>query len=100
MSENSFKTSCQALLGYSGSEEALLADSLDLIVHDVVSAMLSYCCFLFSVGAVYQRYLFNGLACFDHFQKRHESTFFAQVYKHRTETIRHMLWHSLETWKV
>ena len=81
MSENSFKISGPSAIRYLDSEEALLADKLDLIVHHVVVTMVLYGCFLFVVAAIDWWYRFGGLACFDHFQERHESsTFFAQAY--------------------
>jgi hypothetical protein len=71
---------------------------MDSIVNPVAATMLYYVRFLFSVAALKRGDLFNGLACLDHFQERHESTFFAQVYKKITG-IRFILCHSLETWK-
>jgi hypothetical protein len=60
--------------------------------------MVLYGSFLFSIGAFAEWYLFDGLAYFDHFQERHESTFSAQVYP--VITPANMLeCHPLETWK-
>jgi hypothetical protein len=47
MSENSFKISGPSAIRYLDSEEALLADKLDSIVHHVVVTMVLYGCFPF-----------------------------------------------------